>query len=273
MADQPVTHDELRVYRLNDDQLGHTESWFKRGYHLDLISHKNMIKYLFGAVVALVASGGVSAWLSSSLTEGGVRSYIAAHEEDFKGPEGPVGAPGERGLAGLTGPPGSLPLGSIVAWHPNVAVHTFVEGDPRRDKLISLPEGWKRCDKDSTVMRSEYPELFEALDLAEDVVELKLPNLNGEGRFLRGSSNSGVPQSDSTKLPNNKLEFAGGGHDHQIPMGDQGDPTDNRIQVGGTKRQFKLDPPSGGGHGHTVTGGDAETRPKNMSVVWIIRVK
>lgn len=60
------------------------------------------------------------------------------------------------------------PIGSIVAWHRDMA------GVP------DLPDGWVECNGQAIT------------DAASPFYRQTVPNLNGEGRFLRGWSTSGV---------------------------------------------------------------------------------
>ncbi len=149
------------------------------------------------------------------------------------------------------------PVGSIMAWFKDF-----------EDISIPLPSGWVEAngqiitDKDSPFYASGG--------------EFSVPNLNGEKRFLRGSDIAGTLQSDqfqdhkhgftqATKtgnagfhhlnyLPGHQNVGLGPGfggqlqhHEHAIPAGTVGDP-------------------NSGSHG-------GETRPINMSVVWIMRIK
>ena len=136
-----------------------------------------------------------------------------------------------------------LPIGTIVAWH-----RDLVEEAPP-----DLPEGWMRCDG----------QLVE--DLESPFEGRLLPDLNGEGRFLRGSDHSGDVQSDSFKSHShvsgaiyNVTDYAYG---YTTFSGYYDGPA-----VSNPYTQSKHSPYTGS------VGGD-ETRPKNMSVIWIIRVK
>ena len=130
-----------------------------------------------------------------------------------------------------------VPIGAITAWHKNL------DGTP-----ATLPDNWAECNG-------------QVLNDAESPYDTTvLPNLNvnpmieGEGfsgLFLRGGVTSGILQADATAK--NGL----------------------RIDVSG--------PEGSGHHGRDGNGlswiqgailsDDTETRPANMSVVWIIRIK
>ena len=137
----------------------------------------------------------------------------------------------------------TLPIGTIMAWHksmPNV---------PQ-----SLSDTWMECNG-QVINDSESP-----------LNGQNTPILNltgGTGKFLRGSDHSGDDQNDSIKS-----------HSHQILPGQQ-----PCYVLAPPTGQIGLDP-----HGHTNgfiqpvinstdDFGDVETRPVNMSVVWIIKIK
>jgi hypothetical protein len=131
-------------------------------------------------------------------------------------------------------PVGTVPIGTILPWHKSLT------GTP------ALPTGWVQCDGQTLS------------DAASPYNGRVIPDLNGTGLFLRGSSTSGTLQSQGTRLPSSQFTISlvgivGGG------TGKWG------IGEGGTGGA--LASPTAWG------GGDAETRPVNMSVVWIMRVK
>ena len=161
------------------------------------------------------------------------------------------------------------PVGSIVAWHPDLP------GTP------NLPPDWVPCDGQLvTDPQSPYAGQL-------------LPDLNGEGRYLRGALFSGILQDDATAT--NGLSAAtldAGAHSHS--MGSAGAHSHTRTNVGGiggTRGFGAAGDQSGttstntaGNHTHSlssaphhthavVLAGDAETRPITMSVVWIMRIK
>lgn len=109
--------------------------------------------------------------------------------------------------------------------------------------VSSLPAGWLECDG-STVSDSSSP-----------LNGLVLPDLNGSGRFLRGGSVSGTLQADELRS-----------HVHQQTTG---------ACCGGLPDGILAQMHSGqfGSTLNTIATGGAETRPINMSVVWIIRIK
>ncbi len=141
---------------------------------------------------------------------------------------------------------GMVPIGSVIAWHKNL------NGVP------TLPEGWVECNG-QVISDPESP-----------LINNKTPDLNNTGRFLRGSSNSGTMQEDAFQghrhwidpehgTGQNMPSAEGGswslanGTWYPANWTDTGEPKTDTIN--GTPR--------------TAT----ETRPVNMTVVWIMRVK
>ena len=133
-----------------------------------------------------------------------------------------------------------VPIGAITAWHKNL------DGTP-----ATLPDNWAECNG-------------QVLNDAESPYDTTvLPNLNvnpmieGEGfsgLFLRGGGTSGILQADATarnglRVPNGTTTRGSGGNRVVLRLNDEGSITNLTIN------------------------GDPETRPANMSVVWIIRIK
>ncbi|MCX7909083.1 MAG: phage tail protein, partial [Ignavibacteria bacterium] len=148
------------------------------------------------------------------------------------------------------------PIGSIIAWHKNFS------------NTPTLPYGWVECNGQTLN------------DPASPYHNQVIPNLNGDpnganspglsekaSMFLRGGTTSGVGQNDAFQ-----------GHRHSVN-------TDGAIKYSYQYNTYDLqggnyapnanitigDPISDGTNGTPRTAN--ETRPKNMSVVWIMRVK
>lgn len=143
----------------------------------------------------------------------------------------------------LTSAPAQPPIGAIFAWHKDLP------------NTPSLPDGWVECngqllsDPDSPYNGQTMPDLNST------------PAGNEGGRFLRGSTHSGDTQTD---------EFRS--HVHGPPGGATG----FLVYEGPTSGSyFDAIVPNNRAEIVGVTGGTggAETRPINMSVVWIMRVK
>lgn len=135
------------------------------------------------------------------------------------------------------------PIGGIVAWHKNLAGGT----------MPPLPAGWMECNGGTVT------------DPASPLLGATLPDLNGQGRFLRGSSTSGTDQGQMFQ-----------DHAHYRNPSNVGEhlPT---VVPGGFSYVPNLggvDTPISAFTGNAVTGSfGTETRPINMSVVWVMRIK
>lgn len=203
------------------------------------------------------------------------------------GPSGPIGGAGPQGPVGPRGEPGAPgPIGCVVAWPTAAAV----------------PAGWMICDG-AVLDAKEYSEIATLLDKtygAEGPGKVKLPDFRGV--FLRGldaraqqdggkdpdvlkrdgGPTVGSRQGYATARPIGapfKTGNADKDHDHSL--------TGNNARTEGGPNHFGsgdgrgMAPAasitigkSGKDHTHTVdAGGDAETRPLNVAVHWIIRVK
>jgi hypothetical protein len=126
---------------------------------------------------------------------------------------------------------GIVPIGSIIAWHRN--------GSGAATLSQIRAAGFAVCDGSSI-----------SSQVSEAAMTGNTPNLNGQGRFLRGSATSGTMQADSIKS-----------HTHPCDVAEYGTPDGDGT---GERRQASRT---------TSSTGDTETRPVNMSVVWIMRVK
>ena len=129
-----------------------------------------------------------------------------------------------------------VPIGSIVAWHKTLT------GVP------ALGEAWMECDG-TAITDAESP-----------MNGQNTPNLNGAvaggllGRFLRGDTTSGTLQADDNKP-----------HTHDV--------TKATVLGGGSTYIDTNSSVSATGTEATSSTGTLESRPYNMTVVWIIRIK
>ena len=135
---------------------------------------------------------------------------------------------------------GIVPIGTIVAWHKTFA------------NVPALPSYFVECNGQVLA------------DAQSPLDGQTIPNLNGLGHFLRGAAVSGAVQGDSTKLPNNPFS-----HTHKNPTktGTGGIAISNQGNPGNPNTDIATGNAEGWG------GGDAETRPVNTSMVWIMRIK
>jgi microcystin-dependent protein len=159
----------------------------------------------------------------------------------------------------------------------------------------TVPDGYLEC-KGQAVAISAYPDLYAVLGNkynagtgADGTTTFSLPDLRGY--FLRGTGanggevNVGVVQSDTTRLPRTAFTTStAGSHSHWNGKKEYVD--DPNVFAYGKKslntygwvgsntdgfNQGVAATSTDGAHTHTIGGGDAETRPKSVSVKWIIR--
>jgi len=157
-----------------------------------------------------------------------------------------------------------LPVGTITAWVTKVS---------DADDTVDLPEGWLRCDG-ATI---PHPSIW-----AGKVT----PDLNHGRRFLRGGVDADQLKMEEDQLQDHMHEFTDPGHDHPYVDKWSSDRTNQEGHYGPTgsdTHNGRFDNPndqttSKSSSGVKVTGvsssyrsGD-ETRPKNMNVIYIIRV-
>ncbi|MCP4133661.1 MAG: hypothetical protein GY754_22020 [bacterium] len=137
------------------------------------------------------------------------------------------------------------PVGTIAAWHKNMTVKSGASSPP-------IPEGWVECNG----LPVDDPE---SIYHGKATPKLNSPRYSGNSRglFLRGHTKSGFFEIDIFEE-----------HDHTYSYPSFG--TSGVDETGGHQvyrnHSFNDDEPSG------LSGGD-ETRPANMSVVWIMRIK
>merc|ERR1719458_1270097 len=88
------------------------------------------------------------------------------------------------------------PIGTISAWVTKPTKET------REDEMVSLPEGWVRCDGATIPEPSVWAGQL-------------TPNLNGERRFLRGASDSEVLNLEEDQMQDHKHQVSDPGHFHK----------------------------------------------------------
>jgi len=162
------------------------------------------------------------------------------------------------------------PIGTISAW--------VTKPTKDGDETVNLPEGWVRCSGETIPEPSVWAGQL-------------TPNLNGEKRFLRGSPDSEMLKMEEDQMQDHKHTVSDPGHSHSYDDKytnhaghDEGhwgpresDKTHDRYDKSHASTSAKS--PTG----ITVQGvaskfreidvgvGD-ETRPKNMNVIYIMRV-
>ena len=143
----------------------------------------------------------------------------------------------------------NFPIGSIIAWHKSKA---FTPG---------LPGGWVECNG-QTLSDPDSPYNGGAI-----------PNLNGEGRFLRGAATSGTNQDDAFQGWAAAIAGSSGGNEGNVG-GLNGTGSSGNIRIGSAPNSGAVFYPRFVSDGTSGTPRVAsETRPVNMSVVWIMKVK
>ena len=88
------------------------------------------------------------------------------------------------------------PIGTISAWVTKPMKETV------EDEMVSLPEGWVRCDGATIPEPSVWAGQL-------------TPNLNGEKRFLRGASDSEVLNLEEDQMQDHKHQVSDPGHFHK----------------------------------------------------------
>lgn len=145
---------------------------------------------------------------------------------------------------------GVTPIGAIIAWHKAFA------------NTPTLSDGWIECNG-------------QTLSDSESVYDGQvIPDLNGDGRFIRGSATSGVEEVHTVENHKHAVPFANSGTAIRVggqdPFGAEGSFTANRnIGLGtiNTGDTYSLT------NNIASAGKSGETRPINISMVWIMRVK
>jgi microcystin-dependent protein len=144
-----------------------------------------------------------------------------------------------------------------------------------------VPEGWLECDG-QPLDKIDYIELFAAIEYSYGGAggSFNLPDFRGY--FVRGWDNGrgvdtnrvlGSLQDQATKLPSNPFRTnTAGAHTHSYLY----TPQSGRGYEEGGNRQVNWETytntSSAGNHSHTiVSGGDTETRPKNIALMYIIK--
>ena len=164
------------------------------------------------------------------------------------------------------------PIGTILAWVTKPTKET------REDEMVDLPAGWVRCDGATIPEPSVWAGQL-------------TPNLNGEKRFLRGASDSEVLTMEEDQMQDHKHQVSDPGHSHSFVdkypnFGGGNDGHSGPAHDDDEKDQWDWPHDEDTGDektGITVQGvaskfreidvgvGD-ETRPKNMNIIYIMRV-
>ncbi len=176
----------------------------------------------------------------------------------------------------------------------------------------TLPANWKALDG-SSLTAASYPDLVAVYPGWVSGANIVLPDyrgyfLRGTGTHANGTAGAaiGAKQTDATALPVNPFVVATAGASahpgsvtnsagvHSHTFQDYGDGsvnveesslandiadnngatrTTSASSIGDHTHTVSGVISSAGDHTHTVTGGDTETRPRNISIVWAVKIK
>ena len=160
------------------------------------------------------------------------------------------------------------PIGTITAW----------ASKPTKDtrETVNLPEGWVRCSGEIIPEPSVWAGQL-------------TPDLNGERRFLRGAPDSEMLTMEEDQMQDHKHNISDPGHTHsyidKYPNWDEGDIDDgfkgpgpfsdsqnDRYDKSHTSTSVKSYTRMRVEGVSSLYNFGSETRPKNMNVIYIIRV-
>jgi|GEM_PF-7091757 len=212
------------------------------------------VLWLGGAFKQKVTESNEASMVKSLLEEPGFSTMVvdamASKQILFRGEKG------DAGPVGPVGPAGNVPIGTILAWDKN-----FGSCSGLIDTSI-----WVECNGQLLIDKtySQSP-LF----------GLRMPELNESGRFLRGARVSHVEQAEATR---EHWHYVAHKVDREEHKRLSEEPNQTIVQRGDNDGDanyaFKsVDEYADAGRTSTVGMGDTETRPLNMSVVWIMRVQ
>lgn len=206
-------------------------------------------------------SGNVGVGTTSPGEKLSVDGIIETKSGGVKFPDGTIQTTA-GGAGGMTGAFDTLPLGTILAWHRDVA------GNPE------LPDGWVECNgqlvDDPLSPFHQVPNVVPNLNNARQ-------GWNTNGSFLRGGATSGVFEDDA---------FQGHWHTTQRATDGTEEPfyieSNNTSDAGSASKDAYWRHALGiemtigaaksdGNNGDPRTG--SETRPVNMSVIWIMKIR
>ena len=144
----------------------------------------------------------------------------------------------------------------------------------------TAPTGYLKANG-AAVSRTTYATLFSAIGTTygggDGSTTFNLPDLRGEfvrglddGRGVDTSRTLGSSQGDATALPSNAFTTSNpGNHSHSYSGGDR-----QNVGSGGQSQpvsQGGNTTGAAGAHTHTIGGGDAETRPRNIALLACIK--
>ena len=143
----------------------------------------------------------------------------------------------------------------------------------------TAPDGWLEMNG-QTVTAAAFPDLVEVLTGSDTATEAVVPDMRGE--FVRGWDNGrdvdtgrdiATAQDDTTRRPRtNFTTGSDGSHSHSYSRVEYAiSVTDDSPDQGAAVNFTSGNTSSTGNHTHTINGGDDETRPRNIALMFIIK--
>ncbi len=157
-------------------------------------------------------------------------------------------------------PAGNPPAGSIWTYYKSDG-NLYKKGSNGNEILQGIPIGsiqsWHKSFTNTPALTSDWVQCDgQVLNDGDSPYDGQtIPDLNGESRFLRGSAVSGTNQAEDFKS-----------HTHSITRDLDGS-VGSGVEFAANQGISNFQPAI------TEAQGGAETRPINMSVVWIIKIK
>ncbi|MCR9143881.1 MAG: DUF2341 domain-containing protein [bacterium] len=206
-------------------------------------------------------SGNVGVGTTSPGEKLSVDGIIETKSGGVKFPDGTIqttaGGPG----GGMTGAFDTLPLGTILAWHRDVA------GNPE------LPDGWVECN--GQIVDDPLSPFHQVPNVVPNLNDPR-QGWNTNGSFLRGGATSGTFEDDA--FQGHKHNDTGHTHTARgicVSLWTPGCPT---LDMGAGTNSYALNTgfanltdPTATSFGNPRYG--SETRPVNMSVIWIMKIR
>ncbi len=195
-----------------------------------------------------------------------VDGIIETKSGGVKFPDGTIQTTAGGGGGGMTGAFDTLPLGTILAWHRDIA------GNPE------LPDGWVECN--GQLVDDPLSPFHQVPNVVPNLNDTR-QSWNFRGSFLRGGNTSGLWQDDQFQGHGHRESS---GHTHREQGGIRSDfsnftggiqgqdvPRPDLPQIITYPTQVTVDTMIGTVNGTPRAG--SETRPVNMSVIWIMKVR
>jgi hypothetical protein len=162
-----------------------------------------------------------------------------------------------------------IDMGYIVGWTSNVTPPDYLL------PLTGATYNWSNFPNFQS-FHASFPCQYIA---SSNATTFTLVNINTSGRFLRGGTSAGTLQEYSTALPITPFVLSSSTHNHNYSNTTYSF-TNQKLynSVDGNVLSYSSETTNNlitndDTHTHAFSGGDAETRPNNSSVIWCIKVK